>query len=67
MRFSNTQDGILLQNNADLNTVQLNIVRRNLRDGIRIFDSASNGNTIERNVMRENPEHDAHDDGTANT
>ena len=64
--FQNTQDGILLQTNVDANTVQLNLVRSNGRDGIRIFDPASNGNRIERNVMRENVEHDAHDDGTAN-
>ena len=64
--FKNTENGVLLQINVDANTVQLNLVRSNGRDGIRIFDAASNGNRIERNVMRENVEHDAHDDGTAN-
>jgi parallel beta-helix repeat protein len=64
--FQNTQHGILLQNNVDANIVQLNLVRRNGLDGIRIFDAASNGNTIERNVIRESGEHDAHDDGTEN-
>jgi parallel beta-helix repeat protein len=62
----NSEDGILLQNNADLNIVQLNIVERNGRDGIRIFEPASERNTIERNVIRKSGEHDAHDDGAAN-
>jgi len=55
------------------NTVQLNLIRRNGRDGIRVFDQLAAGNTIERNVIRESGEHDAHDDsvgpgtgGTAN-
>jgi parallel beta-helix repeat protein len=71
--FQNTQDGIQLQTNVHANIVQLNLVRQNVRDGIRVFDTASVGNTIEQNVMRENAEHDAHDDsvgpgsgGTAN-
>jgi hypothetical protein len=49
---------------------QLNHIRQSGRDGIRV-DAASNGNTIEQNVIRENGEHDAHDDsvgpGTAGT
>jgi len=51
----------------------MNHVRRNGRDGIRVFDSLAAENTIERNVIRESGEHDAHDDsvgpgtgGTAN-
>ena len=64
--FTNTRDGILLQNNVDANNVLLNHIRESGRDGIRIFDAASNGNTIEGNVIRESAEHDAHDDGTAN-
>jgi len=55
------------------NTVRLNLVRRNVRDGIRVFDPTVVTNTIERNVIRESGEHDAHDDslgpgtgGTAN-
>ena len=64
--FKNTQDGVLLQNNADANIVLLNHIRESGRDGIRINDALSAGNTIERNVMRENAEHDAHDNGTAN-
>lgn len=69
--LGNGQDGIRLQNNADRNIVQLNHVLRHSRDGIRVFDAASDGNTIERNVIRESGEHDAHDDsigpGTAGT
>jgi parallel beta-helix repeat protein len=64
--FKNTQDGVLLQNNADANIVLLNHIRESGLDGIRIADAASNGNTIERNVIRESGEHDAHDDGTEN-
>jgi len=64
--FRNTVDGIRLQGNSDANTVQLNHIRHNGRDGIRVNDALSAGNTIERNVMRENAEHDAHDNGTAN-
>ena len=64
--FTNIQDGILLQTNVDANIVLLNHIRESGRDGIRIADAASNGNTIERNVIRESGEHDAHDDGTAN-
>jgi parallel beta-helix repeat protein len=68
---NNGRDGISLEN-ADSNTVQINLVRENGRDGI-FANSLSVTNTIERNVMRENAEHDAHDDsvgpgtsGTAN-
>ena len=64
--LQNTQDGIQLQTNADANIVQLNLVRENARDGIRVGDAASDGNRFVGNVMRENVEHDAHDDGTAN-
>ena len=83
----NVQDGIRLESCAlpappppapncivvPHNTIRLNLVRGNGRDGIRIFDLLATGNTIERNVIRESGEHDAHDDssgpgtgGTAN-
>jgi parallel beta-helix repeat protein len=67
----NDQDGIRLESAAPGvavpgpvmgNTVQLNLIRRNGRDGIRVFDPAVTGNFIERNVIRESVEHDAHDD-----
>src|SRR5438094_2073274 len=78
--FENVGDGIRLEpvvvaGSAPVvaNTVQLNHVRRNARDGIRVFNSAAAENMIERNVIRESGEHDAHDDsagpgtgGTAN-
>jgi parallel beta-helix repeat protein len=79
--FQNGQDGIRLESAVPpgvpgavtANTVQLNLIRRNGRDGIRVFDQLAAGNTIERNVIRESGEHDAHDDsvgpgtgGTAN-
>jgi parallel beta-helix repeat protein len=68
--FRNGQDGIRLLNNADQNIVQLNHVLRHGRDGIRA-DAATTGNTIAQNLMRDNNEHDAHDDsvgaGTAGT
>ena len=48
-------------------------MRQNVRDGIHVFDTASAGNTIEQNVIRESGDFDAHDDsvgpgtgGTAN-
>jgi parallel beta-helix repeat protein len=73
--FHNTQDGIRLEGGPIVvanNMVQLNHVRRNGRDGVRAFPNSA-GNTIERNVIRESGEHDAHDDskgpgtsGTAN-
>jgi parallel beta-helix repeat protein len=78
----NDQDGIRLESAAPgvavpgaviTNTVQLNLVQGNGRDGIRVMDTLATGNTIERNVVRESGEHDAHDDsvgpgtgGTAN-
>lgn len=69
----NDGNGIFVNNNADDNTIQLNHVRESGVDGIRVNDAASGGNTIERNVLRENVEHDAHDNsagpgtgGTAN-
>ena len=72
----NHQDGIRLDSctpqvppvctPVTANTVQLNLIRRNARDGIRIDDQASTGNTIERNVIRESGEHDAHDDSAGN-
>ena len=83
--FENSEDGVLLQgcvvnqNGVTIcaavttNTVQLNLIRRNHRDGIRVGDQLAADNTIERNVIRESGEHDAHDDsvgpgtgGTAN-
>jgi parallel beta-helix repeat protein len=65
------QGGVPVCTDVTRNTVQLNLVRRNVRDGIRVFDSRAHDNTIERNVIRESGEHDAHDDsagaGTAGT
>jgi parallel beta-helix repeat protein len=73
--FQNTQDGIQLEGGPLVvtnNFVQLNLIRQNLRDGIRA-NALTAANTIERNVIRESREHDAHDDsagpgtgGTAN-
>jgi parallel beta-helix repeat protein len=79
----NDQDGIRLDSctpavppvctSVTANTVRLNLIRRNGRDGIRVDDQSVAGNLIERNVIRESGEHDAHDDsagpatgGTAN-
>jgi parallel beta-helix repeat protein len=62
--FHNTQDGIRLEGGPIVvakNIVQLNLVRRNGRDGIRVSPSSAE-NAIERNVIRESGEHDAHDD-----
>jgi parallel beta-helix repeat protein len=82
--FENEQDGIRFESAAGPippgvlgpvvgNSVQLNVARRNGRDGIRVFDSLVAENMIERNVLLDNVEHDAHDDsvgphtgGTAN-
>jgi parallel beta-helix repeat protein len=69
--FGNGQDGIRIQNNSDRNTVRLNHALRNSLDGIRVLGATPDRNTIERNVMRQSGEHDAHDDsvgpGTAGT
>lgn len=69
--FRNVQNGIILNNNAPANIIRLNLIRLSGIDGIRVNDQLSVGNTIERNVMRENVEHDAHDNsagpGTAGT
>jgi parallel beta-helix repeat protein len=63
-------DGIRIFNNAARNTVQSNHIRRSGRDGIRA-ELLSRDNTIERNIIGESAEHDAHDDsvgtGTAGT
>jgi parallel beta-helix repeat protein len=78
--FENNADGIRLEPTVAAgtlpvtgNVVQLNHVRGSGRDGIRVFSSLAHDNTIERNVIRESAEHDAHDDsvgagtgGTAN-
>ena len=71
--FRNGQDGIRVLTNSDRNIVRLNHVLEHSRDGIRVQDAASDGNTIEGNVIRQSDEHDAHDDsfgagtgGTAN-
>ena len=78
--FQNAQDGIRLEPTVaagslpvTANVVQLNHIQRNGRDGIRVFSSLAHDNTIERNVIRQSGEHDAHDDsvgagtgGTAN-
>ena len=68
----NVRDGIRLQNDSDSNTVSDNLSRDNGRDGMRVDGGAqSEGNTIERNKMLGNVEHDCHDDtvggGTAGT
>jgi parallel beta-helix repeat protein len=73
--FQNTTDGIQLLGGPLVvtnNFVQLNLIRQNGRDGIRA-NALTDANTIERNVIRESGEHDAHDDsvgpgtgGTAN-
>lgn len=67
----NDQDGIRLDSCTPAvppvctlvtaNTVQLNLIRRNGRSGIRVDDQSAAGNLIERNVIRESGEHDAHD------
>jgi parallel beta-helix repeat protein len=66
-----TRDGILLRNGSSDNTVANNLSRDNGRDGLRVNDTASGGNTIEQNKMLGNGEHDCHDDsvgpGTAGT
>jgi parallel beta-helix repeat protein len=69
----NVEDGIRLMNNSDKNSIRQNHVRTSGRDGIRVVGTAPEGNTIERNHIRESVEHDAHDDsvgtgtdGTAN-
>lgn len=62
----NQSDGIALEN-ADSNTIELNHSNDNGRDGIRA-DALANGNLFDRNHMRANAEHDAHDDNRpANT
>jgi parallel beta-helix repeat protein len=76
--LENGQDGIRLEPTVTAgstpvleNIVRFNHVRRNGRDGIRVFNELAAGNTLERNVIRESGEHDAHDDsvgpGTAGT
>jgi hypothetical protein len=66
---TSTLDGISLAN-GDSNQIRRNHSRGNCRDGIRA-DSASTDNTISRNQLRRNAEHDCHDDsvggGTAGT
>jgi len=63
-------DGIRIFNNAAGNSIQSNYVWRSGRDGIRA-EVASSNNTIERNIVVNSVEHDAHDDsvgtGTAGT
>jgi parallel beta-helix repeat protein len=66
--FQNDQDGIRLEPRVAAgsapvvaNNIQINHVRRNGRDGIRVFPGSAE-NSIERNVIRESGEHDAHDD-----
>jgi parallel beta-helix repeat protein len=65
----NIGDGIFLEN-ADTNSFRDNESEDNGRDGIRA-DSASAGNTIRGNELKDNVEHDCHDDsvggGTAGT
>jgi len=63
-------DGVRIFNNAAANSIQSNVVWRSGRDGIRAEATSSN-NTIERNIVVNSVEHDAHDDsvgiGTAGT
>ena len=63
-------DGVRILNNAAANSIQSNFVWRSGRDGIRAEATSSN-NTIERNIIIDSVEHDAHDDsvgtGTAGT
>ena len=62
----NVRDGVSLEN-ADGNTIEHNDSDGNGRDGIR-NDALSAGNVFERNHMRDNGQHDAHDDNRpANT
>jgi parallel beta-helix repeat protein len=68
----NVRDGIRLQNDSDFNTVRDNHSRDNGRDGMRVDGGVqSDNNTIERNKMQHNTEHDCHDEtagtGTAGT
>lgn len=62
--IGNARDGIRLQNDSDLNTVRDNLSRDNGRDGMRVDADQSSENTIERNKMLGNFEHDCHDDTT---
>jgi len=78
--FENGLDGIRLEASVAAgntpvldNIVRFNHVRRNGRYGILVPAELAAGNTLERNVIRESGEHDAHDDsvgpgtgGTAN-
>jgi parallel beta-helix repeat protein len=56
-------------NNAAGNSIQSNLIWQSSRDGIRA--EVSSNNTIERNIVVNSAEHDAHDDsngtGTAGT
>lgn len=69
------QDGVRIFSNtpanpAATNVIQANYISRSGRDGMRA-EVTSNNNTIERNVVVDSVEHDAHDDsvgsGTAGT
>jgi parallel beta-helix repeat protein len=69
----NTRDGIRLQNDSNSNQVRDNHSHDNGRDGLRVDFGQTLPNTIERNKMLGNTEHDCHDDtmgggsgGTAN-
>ena len=62
IRLESAAPGVAVPGPVTGNTVQLNVIRRNGRDGIRVFDPAVAKNLIERNVIRESAEHDAHDD-----
>jgi nitrous oxidase accessory protein NosD len=59
-------DGVRMFNNAAANRIQSNYIWRSGRDGIRA-EVTSSDNRIERNIMLNSEEHDAHDDsaGTA--
>ena len=61
------RDGMGLRATSAGNTVQNNHTDRNGRDGIRVSAGAT-GNTLQKNHMKNNVEHDAHDDNRpANT
>ena len=63
--FRNRQDGVRITNNvtnnAASNIIRSNHIRRSARDGVRA-EAATLGNTIERNIIGDNGEHDAHDE-----
>jgi len=63
-------DGVRMFANAALNSIQSNYIWQSGRDGI-LAEATTSNNTIERNIVVNSVEHDAHDDsvgiGTAGT